>query len=281
MQEITNAKIVLRCLDKKKLREIICINYINENPIISSAIIEFWELGRVDIKYRKKTRQFDENSYSKQKMKEEEQIFIKKVLVFQPLRYYFEEQRILNDTMFVGVEVHQNYDVDDNFYKMMVMGKLTNIEFPDNPLILKKNHRDRLDLTNEIFEVPDIRELVIEEYLLAYNQLVLFIINKFNLKFLRYKYLDNTITKYESSYTRNKIKLEELFLLSKVYQYSVWNNRIAVFHHLQSSLLADSVNEKENRKQPSSNEFLEIFVKSIINEFRDVNFDVADDINFN
>lgn len=281
MQELTNIKIVLRCLDKKKLREIMCENFMEENPIISDAIIEFWELNRVDMKYRTKTRKFDENSYSKQKVKEEEQIYIKKILVFQPLRYYFEEQRILNDTMFEGLTMHQNYDVDDLFYKKLILGELNNIEFPDNPLIMRKNNRDRIDLTDKFFAVADVREVMIEEYLLAYNLLVLRIIEEFNLKFLKYKYIDKTITKYESSYTRNKIKLEELFLLHKVYQYSVWNNRIDVFHHLQSTLISPAIVEKENKDLAANKQFLEIFVTSIINEFRDVNFDIADDINFN
>lgn len=281
MQEITNIKIYMRCLDNKKFRQIMCENFINENPIISNAIIENWDLKRIDLKYRAKTRCYDENSYSKQKIKEEEIIFQKKLSLYQPLRYYFEEQRILNDKLFVGLEAHENHVVDDAFYKQMILGEFIKFDFPESPLVVKKNNRHRIGLTNRILYIAEVRKVCIEEYIVDYRDLLMYIIDEFNLKFLRYKYINKTISKYESSYTRQKIKLEELFLINKVYQYSVWYRRINVFHDLEKNLLNENIIAEENESIYNNCEFLELFVASIIAEFRDVNFDIADDININ
>lgn len=280
MDSITNIRVFSRCFNNKKFREILCENCVTENPIITEAIIDYWNLKRVDAKYRKKNRFYDENSYSKQKIREEEIIFIKRHVVFQPLRYYFEEQRILQDTLFMGLEKHENFEIDDAFYKKTILSDFS-IVYPESPLIIKKNSRHRIDLNNAIYEISEIREISIDEYLREYNQLTTLIIKKFNLKFLKYKYLDNTLTKFESSYTRNKIKREELFLLNKIYQYSIWLKRINIFHDLQRGLFNNAEFAKEHLDPDQNNHFIELFVSSVINEFRDIDFDVADDINLN
>lgn len=280
MDSITNIRVFSRCFNNKKFREILCENCVTENPIITEAIIDYWNLKRVDAKYRKKNRFYDENSYSKQKIREEEIIFIKRHVVFQPLRYYFEEQRILQDTLFMGLEKHENFEIDDEFYKKTILSDFS-IVYPESPLIIKKNSRHRIDLNNAIYEISEIREISIDEYLREYNQLTTLIIKKFNLKFLKYKYLDNTLTKFESSYTRNKIKREELFLLNKIYQYSIWLKRINIFHDLQRGLFNNAEFAKEHLDPDQNNHFIELFVSSVINEFRDIDFDVADDINLN
>lgn len=280
MSGVTNIKILTRCMNNKRVREVFCKNFVEENPIITEAIIEHWNLKRINLKYREQTRLYDENSYSKQKIREEEILFIKRHAVFQPLRYYFEEQRILQDLLYSNLEKHENFENDDLFYKQTVLDNFQ-LKYPESPLVVKKNSRHRIDLNNKIYEIGEVREICIEEYLRDYNQLTLLIIEKFNLKFLTYKYIDHTLTKFESSYTRNKIKIEELFLLNKIYQYSIWLKRIDIFHDLQNELFNNLEFEKESSDPQANVQFLEVFVDSVINEFRDVDFDVADDINLN
>ncbi len=276
----THIKILIRSMNNKRVREILCKNFVDENPIITEAIIEQWNLKRINLKYREQTRLYDENSYSKQKIREEEILFIKRHALFQPLRYYFEEQRILQDKLFKGLEKHENFENDNVFYKQTIINHY-HICYPISPLIVKKNNRHRIDLNSDLQSISEVREIFIDEYMRDYKQLTLHVIEKFNLKFLTYKYIDHTLTKFESSYTRNKIKIEELFLLNKIYQYSIWLKRIDIFHDLQNELFNNIEFEKESSDPQANAQFLEVFVNSVINEFRDVDFDVADDINLN
>lgn len=280
MEEKTNIKVFLKILNQKRLREITCENYIVENPIISNSIIEFWGLKRINMKYRTKERKFDENSYSKQKMREEELIFIKKTSLFQPLRYYFEEQRKLNDILYKGLDKYQNIGVDNTYYKESISGKFSNLKIPTNPFVMKKNNRHRLDLTTKSFQVNEAREVCIEEYLKSYELFIRLIIEQFDLKFIKYKYIDRIISKHESSYTRSKIKGEECFLLGKVYQYSTWNKRVQVFYHLESALLSNIEINKESKVLADNLYFLNILIDEMIDSYLDENFEVAEDINF-
>ncbi len=75
-------KLVLDLVANKKCRESFCENYLEENPILSPMIIDYWNLKRIKYKYITKTRMYDENSYSKKKIKEEEMIFYVKVFCF-------------------------------------------------------------------------------------------------------------------------------------------------------------------------------------------------------
>lgn len=280
MTGITNIKTLTECLKNKRVREILCQNFVNENPIITEAIIDHWNLKRIDLKYRKKTRFYDENSYSKQKIREEELLFLKRHALFQPLRYYFEEQRILQDTLFNGLSKHENFAADDKFYRATLIDNFE-LDYPSSPLVVKKNNRHRIDVSNEIMEISNVREICIKEYLENYEQLILLIIKEFNLKFITYKYINKTITKFESSYTRNKIKIEELFLLNKVYQYSLWLKHIDTFNDLKKGLFNENEFKKENTDTEKNMYFLNTFVENVINAFRDVDFDIADDINLN
>lgn len=280
MSNVTNIKTFTKCLSNKRVREVLCQNFVTENPIITDVIIEYWKLKRINLKYCLKTRFYDENSYSKQKIREEEIIFIKRHVLFQPLRYYFEEQRLLNDELFSDLGKYENFDIDDQFYHKTIIGNFT-LPYPESPLIIMKNGRHRIDLNQEILQVSETREICIAEYLHSYPRLTLQVIKEFNLKFLTYKYIDHTLTKFESSYTRNKIKNEELFLLNKIYQYSIWLKRIDTFHDLQQQLFNDAEFKKENSDPEHNQQFLRGFVDSVISEFRDVNFDIASDINLN
>lgn len=280
MEEKTNIKLFLKILNQKRLREITCENYIVENPIISNSIIEFWGLKRINMKYRTKERLFDENSYSKQKMREEELIFLKKNSLFQPLRYYFEEQRKLNDILFEGLDKYQNINIDNTYYKESISGKFNDIKMPTNPFVMKKNNRHRIDLTTQFFQVNEAREVCIEEYMKSYEQFIKLLIKEYDLKFVKYKYVDRIISKHESSYTRSKIKREECFLLGKVYQFSIWNKRVEVFYHLQSALLSNIEINKETKVMSDNLYFLNLLIDEMIDSYLDENFEVAEDINF-
>lgn len=281
MTNITNIKEITAFLEIKKCRELLCRNYVEENPIITEAIIDYWKLNRIDDKYRKQIRVYDENSYSKRKIKEEEITFLHKQLLFQPLRYYFEEQRVVHDELFKDLEMHENYEVDDTIYRRSILERDFILDYPQKPYIIRKNNRDRIDMTARFLEVPEVREQCINQYLSKHRKYIEYLIETYKLKFLTYKYINNSLSKFESSYTRNKIKQEETFLINKVYLFSIWFRRMEVFWDLRICLFSQSMVEKENRSELDNIYFLEIVVNSIINEFRKVDFDIAQDINLN
>ncbi len=281
MTTLTNVNLMVDFLNNKHCREILCRNYVSENPLMTDLIIRYWSLGRIEQKYISESRQFNENSYSKRKVKEEEIIFCRKHSVLQPLRYYFEEQRKLNDILFAGLEMHENDQADNEIYRNTVIKREAYCDYPKHPFVVKKNNRVRMDLTMEIVEIPEIRERCINEYLTENEEFIRYVIKLYNLKFIKYKYLDKTISKYESSYTRNKIKLEELFLLNKTYQFSVWFRRMEVFWDLQENIFSQQLIDQESRTLQDNNLFVEYVVENIIEQFRTVDFDLADDINFN
>lgn len=281
MKNLTNIRLLIEFLDNKRCREILCTNYVIENPLMTEKIINYWNLNRIDQKYRRKTRLFNENSYSKRKIKEEEIMFVRKHALFQPLRYYFEEQRKLHDDLFVGLEAHENFNVDDEIYIGTIIRRENYCDFPKHPFIVKKNNRARIDLTNDLLEIAEIRERCIDEYLIENSEFLTYVIDKYKLKFIKYKYINHSISKYESSYTRQKIKVEEMFLLNKVYQFSVWFRRMEVFWDLQQSLFVEQLIEKETKNLKQNNEFIKLIVEQIISEYREADFDLADDINLN
>lgn len=66
----------INVLEIKKLREEVIRKKIEENPELVELIIENFSLSRIQEKYIAKSREYNENSYSKKKIKEEEIIFV-------------------------------------------------------------------------------------------------------------------------------------------------------------------------------------------------------------
>lgn len=281
MNTNTNIEIIIDILHNKKTRQLLCINYIDENPNLSAIIVEFWQLNRIKNKYILQIRPYDENSYSKQKIKEEEIIFLRKQSLYQPIRYYFEEQRILNDVLFNNMNKYKNDDFDNKIYIDSINNNFRMYCFPSNPFVLKKNNRYRIDLTNEMLEIPVVRERCVKGYLEKYHDLVLLFIDKYSLKFIKYKYINKTISKFESSYTRNKIKVEEMFLLNKILQMSIWMKRVEIYLDLEEKLINDYVMNSEPLNKKQNIIFKNIIIKKYIEEFRLESFEIDIDINLN
>lgn len=279
MEYTTNIRILISIIKNKKSREIFCKTYISENPMLSEHIIDFWQLQRINKKYITKERLYDENSYSKRKIREEEVIFIRKQSIFQPLRYYFEEQRLICDKMFADLFRLENKAIDYEFYRRTILDSSARIKYPQIPIVFKKNNRVRIDLNNELLEIPELRETVTKEYITKYPELSNLVIEKYKLNFIKYKYFDCIITKFESSYTRSKIKREEIFMISKVFQYSVWLRRLKIFDDIGKTIFDEFLIEQENRSLQDNKLFLELITENIISEYSSESFDIDDDIN--
>ncbi|WOO87934.1 hypothetical protein RZE82_03120 [Mollicutes bacterium LVI A0039] len=276
MTTYTHINLFIDVLDNKKFRELICETYIEENPKLSQHLVEFWNLKRINHKYITKTRLYNENSYSKRKIQDEEIIFCRKTAIFQPLHYYFCEQQLINRRLLEDFKQFELNQVDDQFYFDTVISSHKRFDFPMVPIGIKKNNRFRLQLTSEIVEIAPIREKVINEYFRAYPDLSDFIYTNFKLNFIKYKYIDKTITPFESSYTRQKIKNQESFFIHKFFQYSIWLRRLVIFDDLYEKTITEYLTEHESKTLHENRQFLEVLVKDSIMNFRDFDFDDFD-----
>lgn len=281
MSTYTHIHLLNDIVENKKFRELICTTYIAENFDISKQIVSFWNLNRIVDKYIDRSRMYDENSYSKRKIKDEEVIFCRKASIFQPLEYYFKEQRIINFRLLSTDGKVKLSDVDKQFYIDTVLTKKSRFDFPEVPIALKKNNRFRLQLTSEIVELASVREKTIKEYFKGYPQLSEFIYSSFKLNFIKYKYIDKTITRFESSYTRQKIKNEEVFFFHKFFQYSIWLRRMMIFDDLSFKLLNEYITEQEGKSLEENKQFIKVLVNNLIENYQDDQSYTDTDINLN
>lgn len=101
--------IFIKCLDIKKYREFLCVAYIEENPKLAIAIIEHWNLKRIEEKYILKTRMYTENSYSKKRIKHDEKYFINKIHLFETYINFMDKQ--------VSFERHLNKSLNNKAHE--------------------------------------------------------------------------------------------------------------------------------------------------------------------
>lgn len=91
------------CRDTKKTRENLVNDFIYQYPELSLLIINESNLQRLADKYIRDFRKYDENSYSRRKIKHEELTFIEQMIIYSSLedtlKGYFEDVNfLLNDT---------------------------------------------------------------------------------------------------------------------------------------------------------------------------------------
>ncbi len=272
-------KLVLDLVANKKCRESFCENYLDENPILSPMIIDYWNLQRIKYKYITKTRMYDENSYSKKKIKEEEMIFLRKSFLFQPLRFAFEQQWLVTQELFAKPTKFCNEEKDYQFYVQSILFKDKRFEVNDSmKLYIKKNDKIQFDLMWQILLIPNVREKIINEYANTMNELVIHVIDNFNLKNCHDKYVKGISFASESSYRKNKIKHEEVFLIKKVFQYSLWLNHVLKYEAIKNVVLDDFLIENEPKSYNDNIKFLKKLTTSVLDEFFSNRLHIDDDI---
>ncbi len=279
MEIVNNIKLVMELIDNKKCRESFCRNYLSENPILSPMIIEYWDLNRITKKYLTKERLYDENSYSKKKIKEEETIFLRKSFLFQPLRFYFERQWLLTQELYSEQSKFANAERDYRFYLQTTIFANERFEINDNiQLYIKKNNKIRFDLMDEILENAVVREKIVYEYIKECSQLVFYIIHNFNLKFCIDKYDRNISFVNESSYKKRKLKEEESFLIKKIIEYVIWLKKIRKFERTQRLILDDFMIESEPKSYNENIRFLQKLTVVILESFFKGELDIDADV---
>ncbi len=272
-------QVVMDLLPNKRCREAFCKNYIEENPMLSPLIINYWSLNRVQNKYVNKTRLYTENSYSKKKIREEEMIFIRKSSLFQPLRFSFEQQWILSKRLFPEKSKYASTEQDYRFYLQTVVFKSKRFPITENiQIFVKKNNNYRVDLMKEVVEISVVRERIMEEYLETCKELSDYIIYNFQLKLCIEKYIQKISFANKSSYIKNKLKEEEIFFIKKIFQYTIWLQEIQKFDSIQKLVLDDFIIENEPKTYNENIKFLKKLTVQILEEFFSEEMMIDDDV---
>lgn len=265
----SNIHFIKEAIRTKKAREILINVYINENTELADEIIRHWELCRFKNKYIYKKRFYDDNSYNKKKIRNEEIIFIQKIIILDPLVSYFTKQlrtyKLLYDC---DDYINTHTLIDDSFYLDSLLNEIEFL-YPINPITAKKDSKIRIDLNNSLYEVKALRELAVESYYKDYNDLTNYIVTKYNLKLFKAKYEYSAISQADSSYTQKKVKLEEILFLKKFFQYTEWLEKVDYINFLTSSLSILTLNMTDEHLLFDEKKYLKVFIKKLLKRYHE------------
>lgn len=212
--------LMVELLSEKKYREFACSKYIEENPILSKQIIKDFNFKSIENKYILKTRMYVEGSYSKRKIKLEEEKFISKLVLFR----YFQHQ-IYRDLDFfkkLKKNIKDENIITDNEYKLIIY---IYKEIKKNPECTQLFDIDnQVDIKNilAILELKGVREKMTKYFIKNDLELALYLIEVNQFKRIKDKYILK-INKYDNnSYSRNKIKEEEYAFCLKIIALEKW-----------------------------------------------------------
>ncbi len=215
--------IIGELLTSKPFRDEMCHRYIDENALISNDIISYLSLERIKHKYIIKDRMYDENSYSKSRIRYEETVFILTCSIFEPFVHNIEKQLLIHDNFAFDLKF-ENLEIARKIYNTL---SLHNKAFADldNMLnsIFSKSEIYRIDILENLLKTKKVRELIIQQYY-DYNPIFIeFLVDQYNLKWVNEKYIVKTNSHADTHYARNKLACEEMFFIKKVILYSMWN----------------------------------------------------------
>ncbi len=226
-------------LTSKPFRDQMCSTYIKENQMISEDIITYLSLERIKHKYIIKDRLYDENSYSKSRIRYEETVFILTCTIFEPFVHNIEKQLLIHDN-FKFDSKYEKLETDRFIYNTLSLhnGQFSN---SDNILnsIMSKSEIYRIDILESLLKTKNIRELIINRYYQNDPSFITFLLEHYKLDWINEKYIDKTNLHANTYYARNKLACEETFFIKKVILYSTWNT---YQHEVQS--LYDYVEDK-------------------------------------
>lgn len=109
----SEVSIFIRCFNIKKYREFLCKTFILENEDLSLKVIEEFNFKTIHDKYISKERMYDENSYSKKKVRKEEKNFMYKMYTYTCYLYFKENQKELEEELALMVndnKYEKNFD---------------------------------------------------------------------------------------------------------------------------------------------------------------------------
>ncbi|WOO87764.1 hypothetical protein RZE82_02215 [Mollicutes bacterium LVI A0039] len=207
-------------LSEKKYREYLCKKYIEDNHELSIDIIKEFDYQMINNKYVLKNRMYVEGSYSKSKIKKQEIQFISKLILFR----HFQNEVICNLDFFYKIKkyTHEELYITDNEYQTIL--------YVYNNMQFDYSHIDFLDVDNrvdvetiwDVLEFKGVREKMTQHYVNDDTLLSNYLIEKNNYMCIHDKYITKINDYTNNSYSRNKIKDEEINFCIKVISFERW-----------------------------------------------------------
>ncbi|WOO89180.1 hypothetical protein R2F61_00330 [Mollicutes bacterium LVI A0078] len=210
-------------LTSKPFRDQMCNTYIKENQMISNDIITYLNLERINHKYILKDRLYDENSYSKSRIRYEETVFILTCTVFEPFVHNIEKQLLIHDNFKFNPK-YETLKVDKVIYNTLSLHNQQFSKF-DNILnsIISKSEIYRIDILENLLKTKKIREQIITNYYNNDPAFISYLLDQYQLNWIIDKYITKSNMHTDSYYARNKLACEETFFIKKVILYSMWS----------------------------------------------------------
>ncbi len=197
------------CHKKKKIREDLLSLFQKHYQTEFNELIEKYELKRIKDKYILKINNYDQNSFNKNKIREEE-LFVLSIL----LLYNVKNKRI-NDVQNYYENSYEYLNLDANVYQR----EFELPKFGQNSEI--NGYSFRIKMYKECVKYKHFREVYIEEFIKDYENIVYLLIEKFNYELIEKKYLKNSQV-YDNGYYFKKIKNEEIIFIEKVSLLREW-----------------------------------------------------------
>lgn len=216
--------LMIKLLSEKKYREFACKKYIEDNSELSANIISDFNLELIDNKYFKKNRLYTDGSYSKKKIRNEEKNFISKFLLFRYFKYQVHENLIFFKELKSYISDEKNI-TDDEFLLLVYVYRHMKKSCDNIKLFDIDNQVD----INNIWEMLNIKGA--REQLTIYFIKNDFILSEYiikNNKYLRVddKYIKKINDYTNNTYSRNKIKQEEIYFCLKIIALERWKYAI-------------------------------------------------------
>ncbi len=195
------------CTKKKQLRESLLnlyIKYYNNDVIF---LIEKYKLKRINDKYILEINQYDQNSYNRQKIREEE------LLILNILLYTSNAESIIEQLMLSYEEVQEYYCLD-NKVKIKDLEEFHLSKCNDS---LKNTNYQlfRIYMYEECIKNKHFRNTFIHEVIDEHRPMAVKLINELDLRLLKKKYI-NDEKLIKNGYYHNKIKNEEIEFIKKM-----------------------------------------------------------------
>ncbi len=100
----------------------------------------------------------------------------------------------------------------------------------------RKNNKLRYDYIEQMMEINEIREMIMEEYIMDDRELAITIIDFYGLERIRAKYIDKFRDYSENHYSRTALKREEKVFQIKVLMAREFQHKVKEFAHYKRRL---------------------------------------------